>query len=79
MSSSPKQIAGEIADHMRKSSLDVMTMRWADFYKFCERGRLKDGFYKSLIEQLKTESILFSRGNSVVVFVKDFDFSPMKI
>ncbi len=53
-------------------------MRPSDFYTFCERDRIKDSFIDALIAQLKMESILFVRGQTVAVFMKDFDFSPIR-
>jgi hypothetical protein len=78
MALSVKAISDEISDHMRRESLDVMTMRWPRFYAFCERDRIKESFIDALVAQLKTESILLVRGHAVVAFVKDFDFSPMR-
>lgn len=78
MPRSVKAIVDEISDHMRRNSLDVLTMRWPAFYTFCERDRMKDSFWDKLIKQLKEQSILLTRGHAIVVFVKDFDFSPMR-
>jgi hypothetical protein len=78
MALSVKAIADEISEHMRRESLDVLTMRWPKFYAFCERDRIKESFIDALVAQLKTESILLARGHAVVAFVKDFDFSPMR-
>ena len=73
-----KTISDRISNHMRRASLDVMTMRWPSFYEFCERDRIKESFVEALSIQLKSESILLVRGHAVVAFVKDFDFSPMR-
>lgn len=73
-----KAIADEISEQMRRDSMDVLTMRWPAFYTFCERDRMKESFIDALVAQLKTHSILLARGHAVVVFVKDFDFSPMR-
>jgi len=78
MTRSIKQISGDIVTHMQAESRDVVTMRWSKFYAFCERDRIKESFIDALIAQLKMESILFVRGHAVVVFVKDFDFSPIR-
>jgi hypothetical protein len=78
MTVSVKAISDDISDHMRRESLDVLTMRWPKFYEFCERDRIKESFVEALVAQLKTESILMVRGHAVVAFVKDFDFSPMR-
>jgi uncharacterized protein YneR len=71
-------LADHINQHMRRNALDVLTMRWPAFYKFCGRERLKSGFIVALTNQLGKENILFVDGESVVAFVKDHDFSPMR-
>lgn len=78
MTLSVKALSDKISNHMRRESLDVMTMRWPVFYAFCERDRIKESFVEALVMQLKTESILLVRGHAIVAFVKDFDFSPMR-
>lgn len=78
MAASPKTLSDQITQHMRRHTLDVLTMRWPAFYDFCERDRLKDGFIDALTNHLGEASILFVQGESVVAFVKDFDFSPMQ-
>jgi len=78
MTLSVKTISDNISDHMRRNSLDVLTMRWQKFYEFCDRDRIKESFVEALVTQLKAESILMVRGHAVVAFVKDFDFSPMR-
>ena len=75
---SVKAIADEISDQMRKNSLDVLTMRWPAFYTLCERDRMKESFLEALAAQLKIQSILLARGHAIVVFVKDFDFAPLR-
>lgn len=77
MPTSPKGLADEITQHMRRNALDTLTMRWPAFYKFCGRERLKSGFVEALSDQLAHASILYVAGESVVAFVKDFDFAPM--
>lgn len=72
------QIAQDIAEMMRKNAVDVVTMKWPDFYKLAERDRIKEGFMGPLKSHLLQESIMLSEGNAVVAFVKDFDFSPLK-
>lgn len=74
---SPKGLADEIAQHMRRNGLDVLTMRWPAFYAFCGRERLKAGFVASLADQLAGAGILYVAGESVVALVKDSDFAPM--
>jgi hypothetical protein len=77
MPTSPKGLADEIIQHMRRNALDTLTMRWPAFYEFCGRERLKVGFVAALSDRLAEASILYVSGESVVAFVKDFDFSPM--
>ncbi len=71
-------VADEIAQHMRRNGMDVLTMRWPEFYSLCERHRMKGGFLEALRTQLAQSSILFVQGIAVVAFVKDFDFAPKK-
>lgn len=77
MPTGPKGLADQIIQHMRRNALDVLTMRWPAFYEFCGRERLKTGFIAALTGHLAEASILYVAGESVVAFVRDFDFSPM--
>ena len=78
MSRQAEDISTEIAELMRKSGKDVVTMKWPAFYEFCERERLKGSFWEELKKALAEDSILLVDGHAVAAFVKDFDFSPLK-
>jgi hypothetical protein len=74
---SPSKIAEEIAEIMRKDGLDLATMKWADFYRFADRERIKGGFMEDLAGALHKESIVMAEGVAMVAFVKDFDSAPL--
>lgn len=77
MAKNAKQIAQEVANNMKSSGLDAVTLRWPAFYALVERERIKPEFMATLSTALIAESILMAQGNSVVVFAKDFDFAPL--
>lgn len=77
MAKSALQISEKIRDLMQNSGVDVMTVRWPNFYKIAERERWKSAFQDELTLELRKMSLLASFGNSVVVIAKDFDFSPL--
>ncbi len=77
MAKNAKQIAQEVANNMKSSGLDAVTLRWPAFYTLVERERIKPEFMAALRVALKAESILIAEGSSVVVFSKDFDFAPL--
>lgn len=73
---SAENLSDEIVQRMRRYNRDVLTVRWSDFYKLCERDRLKKGFIDALVGHLAEASVLFVQGSSAVAFVKDYDFAP---
>jgi len=78
MPRSANTVSENIADHMRREALDVLTMRWPTFYAYCDRDRMTDNFMEALGKALNLDSIVLARGNAVIAFVKDADFSPMQ-
>lgn len=55
----------------------VITFLYADYYKFFNKAKIKMAYLENLRDELKQHSILMAWGNSVVVFAKDFNFSPV--
>lgn len=78
MARSATVVSESITDHMRREALDVLTMRWPAFYRYCDRDRMTDNFMEALDKALGLESVVMARGNAIVAFVKDADFSPMQ-
>lgn len=78
MPKSVESVADEIVQTMRRSNYNVLTVRWPEFYELCDRDRLRKGFLESLSARLAESSILLAHGNSTVVLVRDYDFSPYK-
>lgn len=79
MAASASDVADEIQDLLRKNGMDVITFPWPDFYKVCQRERLKDGFVEQLQKQLHTRGVLLAQGDAVVLIGKDYKFSPVKV
>jgi hypothetical protein len=78
MAKSVAQIAEDVQDKMRRQGVEVLTIKWPDFYDLADRTRIKEEFQKSLSAELGMKSLLISYGQAVVVIAKDFNFSPMK-
>lgn len=72
------RLADDIVQHMRRHNRNVLTLRWPDFYKLCERDRLRKGFTDALAAQLAESSIVMSQGVAIVAFVNDYDFAPYR-
>ena len=55
-----------------------MTLKWAQFYKICDRERLADVVMENIATQLKKNDLHIIYGNNVIV-VRDFCWSPVDI
>lgn len=55
-----------------------MTLKWAQFYKICDRERLADVVMENIAKQLKKNDLHIIYGNNVIV-VRDFCWSPVDI
>lgn len=74
---SPKAIAENIVSSMHKKKLDCATIPWHNFYNICDRERIKHEFICNVRKELRKRSFLIVEGNSVVVVMKDFNFSEI--
>ena len=72
------EIATAFVEYLRSKGADVLTMPWAEFYKFTGRERIKPAFMEELTQVLRAHSMLMCQGQAVVVVMKDFNFSPRK-
>lgn len=71
-------LADNIVQHMRLHNQNVLTLRWSDFYRLCERDRLRQSFLDGLSSRLAESSIVMACGKATVAFVNDFDFAPYR-
>lgn len=69
-------LADAIVQHLRLNNQNVLTLRWSDFYRLCERDRLRQGFLDGLAGRLADSSVVLACGKATVAFVNDFDFAP---
>lgn len=77
MSKSSGVVVRELADLMRRSDTKVITMRWPEFYVFCERERMTEKFLNAIYEQAKlNENLIVSWGQNVFLVAYDMNFSP---
>lgn len=78
MATSPSKAVDLIRDEINKSSSDVITLQWNEFYSVVDRERMGDEFMRNLSRKAKESGLHVSFGNSVVVIAKDYPFNPRK-
>ena len=78
MSKVVSSIASEVNELLRKNGNEFMTLKWAQFYKICDRERLADVVMENIAKQLKKNDLHIIYGNNVIV-VRDFCWSPVDI
>ena len=78
MSKAVSSIASEVNELLRKNGNEFMTLKWAQFYKICDRERLADVVMENIAKQLKKNDLHILYGNNVIV-VRDFCWSPVDI
>jgi hypothetical protein len=78
MATSSKRAVDLLRELLNKSSLDVVTLRWDEFYTAIERERLSEGFLNDLAQKGKDAGLHVSFGNATVLVAKDYNFSPVK-
>ncbi|MBJ2260088.1 hypothetical protein GHO25_25520 [Pseudomonas sp. FSL R10-1350] len=78
MSKAVSSIASEVNELLRKNGNEFMTLKWAQFYKICDRERLADVVMENIAKQLKKNDLHIIYGNNVIV-VRDFCWSPVDI
>ncbi|WP_218581168.1 hypothetical protein, partial [Pseudomonas sp. FSL R10-2189] len=76
MSKAVSSIASEVNELLRKNGNEFMTLKWAQFYKICDRERLADVVMENIAKQLKKNDLHSSDGNNVIV-VRDLCWSPV--
>lgn len=78
MAKTAQSIAAELNEIMRGNGNEYITLKWAQFYKVCERARLADVVMENIEKQLKKHDLRIIYGNNVIV-VRDFCWSPVTI
>ncbi len=76
MATSSKKAADLLRELLNKSSRDVVTLKWDEFYEAIERERLSEGFMNDLVQKGKEASLHISFGNATVLVAKDYNFNP---
>lgn len=77
MAKSVQDVVEDLRYILNKSTKDVVTLTWPQFYKAADRERMKDAFMIDLVKQAKDASIFVAFGNAVVLVAKDYKFSPI--
>ena len=76
MSKSPATIVDELNEMLRKTGRAVMTLTWLDFYKVCERERLKQPFMETVKEEASGKfQLVVAYGHNAVVICHDRNFA----
>ena len=78
MSKAVSSIASEVNELLRKNGNEFMTLKWAQFYKICDRERLADVVMENIEKKKKKNDLHIIYGNNVIV-VRDFCWSPVDI
>ena len=78
MAKTAQNIAAELNEIMRKNGNECMTLKWAQFYKVCERERLADVVMGNIAKHMKKNDLHIIYGNNVIV-VRDFCWNPVTI
>jgi hypothetical protein len=73
-----EEIAQEIVARMRASGHHAMTVKWKHFYEMTGRERVTAPFLENVEVALKAESILMATGVTVIAFLSDYDFAPIR-
>lgn len=70
-------VAQEIASLLRSGGRHVVTVKWPRFYELARRERVTAPFLDNVENALKAESILMTKGVTMVAFLIDYDFAPL--
>jgi len=54
-----------------------LTIKWPRFYELSRRERVTAPFFDNLESALKAESILMTKGATMIAFMIDYDFAPL--
>lgn len=71
-------VAQEIASLLRAGGRHVVTVKWPRFYELAKRERVTAPFFENLESALKAESILMTKGVTMIAFMIDYDFAPLE-
>ena len=77
MAKSVQDVVEDLRVILNKSTKDVITLSWPQFYKAAGRERMKDAFMVELTKQAKDASIFVAFGHAVVLVAKDYRFAPV--
>lgn len=69
MSKAVSSIASEVNELLRKNGNEFMTLKWAQFYKICDRERLADVVMENIAKQLKKMTCISSTATTSLSFV----------
>ncbi|MCT4534738.1 hypothetical protein [Halodesulfovibrio sp.] len=78
MRPTPKKIADNLVNDLRKHDESVLTVPWEDMYDKCERERFNQQFLNKLKAELDNRGYGISIGTRNVAILPDTNFSPEK-
>ncbi len=76
MAKNVRDIAAEIDGFMKKKTLNVWTLPWAQLYEVADRERIKEAFQTDLRAALKVHTLAITYGDNAVVIHRDGNFGP---
>jgi hypothetical protein len=78
MAKNVRDIALDIDGFMKRKTLNVWTLPWAQLYKVSDRERIKEAFQSDLQTALKAHSLQISYGINAVTIHRDANFGPQE-
>lgn len=78
MSKTAASIVDELNELLRKGGQPFMTLTWPEFYRLCERERLKQPLQNSIQEQASGRyQLIVAYGHNAVVVCHDRNFAAV--
>jgi hypothetical protein len=68
-------IASELREFMDRNQKNAVTFPLDEFYTFVDRSTIRETFYTELYDAFFDEQLIFQRGASCFIVVRDYNFS----
>lgn len=78
MAKNVKDISTDVDGFMKRKTLNVWTLPWAQLYKVAERERIKEAFQNDLRTALKAHGLEVTYGINAVTIHRDANFGPQE-
>jgi len=78
MAKNARDIAVDIDGFMKKKTLNVWTLSWAQLYEVTERERIKPAFLEDFRATLKNNGLEITYGINAIVIHRDSNFGPQE-